>query len=201
MLNCKMLSTLKKLQTARVMLKARKPKKSGRNKFSGYDYYELDDFLPQTLSIFEELGLSYLETYPDKKGLIYVVDTGDKDAEAVVVEMPFSHANLRGCHEVQNVGAVMSYTQRYLWKSIMGLTDGDEVDESKGDPERPPELQRITSQQVTDIRAILKDISGDEAAFCKIYEVSALEEMPAHAHKNALARLNKRIKQLEESND
>ena len=46
-----------KLAVARAKLRGRALKKSGRNKFANYDYFELGDFLHPTLEIFDELGL------------------------------------------------------------------------------------------------------------------------------------------------
>jgi len=46
-----------KLQKARMMLQAAPLKKSGHNKFAGYQYFELGDFLPTINQIFHELGL------------------------------------------------------------------------------------------------------------------------------------------------
>ena len=47
----------RKLAIARAKLRGQALKKSGKNKFAGYDYFELGDFLHPTLQIFDELGL------------------------------------------------------------------------------------------------------------------------------------------------
>jgi hypothetical protein len=46
-----------KLQKARIKLQHTELKKSGHNKFAGYKYFELGDFLPAIQSIFFELKL------------------------------------------------------------------------------------------------------------------------------------------------
>jgi hypothetical protein len=46
-----------KLQKARIKLQSAAIKKSGHNKFAGYQYFELGDFLPTINEIFNELGL------------------------------------------------------------------------------------------------------------------------------------------------
>lgn len=45
-----------KLQNARVELQKRKIKKTGYNKYAGFRYYELSDFLPNVNEIFQKLG-------------------------------------------------------------------------------------------------------------------------------------------------
>jgi len=47
------MTVYKKLQKARVLLNASSIKKSGKNKFAGYDYFELGDFLPTVNEIFD----------------------------------------------------------------------------------------------------------------------------------------------------
>jgi hypothetical protein len=47
----------RKLMEARINLQGTKLNKSGQNKFAGYQYFELGDFLPAVQSIFERVGL------------------------------------------------------------------------------------------------------------------------------------------------
>ena len=47
----------KKLMAARMMLQNAPLKKSGHNKFAGYNYFELGDFIPTINQIFNEVGL------------------------------------------------------------------------------------------------------------------------------------------------
>ena len=45
----------KKLMQARVKLQGTEMKKSGLNKFAGYTYFELGDFIPHIQSIFNDI--------------------------------------------------------------------------------------------------------------------------------------------------
>jgi hypothetical protein len=51
-------------------------------------------------------------------------------------------AALKGCHEVQNVGAVETYQRRYLWVTAMEIVEHDALDATTG-AEKPviPELK------------------------------------------------------------
>ncbi len=64
------MSVHKKLMAARVKLQSVDMKKSGQNKFAGYSYFELGDFIPHVQTIFNELGLcgvvSFDSTYASK---------------------------------------------------------------------------------------------------------------------------------------
>jgi hypothetical protein len=39
-------------------------------------------------------------------------------------------ANLKGCHPIQNLGAVETYTRRYLWVTAMEIVEHDALDSS-----------------------------------------------------------------------
>jgi hypothetical protein len=41
-----------------------------------------------------------------------------------------AEANLKGCHPIQNLGAVETYTRRYLWVSAMEIVEHDALDSS-----------------------------------------------------------------------
>ena len=98
------MSVHKKLMTARLKLQQRNLKKSGLNKFAGYSYFELGDFIPAVQEIFESLGLCGVISYGRDMAHLTITDYADK--EEMVVSCPMSTANLKGCHEVQNLGAV-----------------------------------------------------------------------------------------------
>jgi hypothetical protein len=42
-----------------------------------------------------------------------------------------SSAALKGCHEVQNLGAVQTYLRRYLWVAALEIVEHDALDSSK----------------------------------------------------------------------
>jgi len=42
-------------------------------------------------------------------------------------------AALKGCHEVQNIGAVETYQRRYLWVTAMEIVEHDVLDATTGD--------------------------------------------------------------------
>ena len=91
-----------KLQQARIKLQGRKLTKSGKNKFAGYEYFELGDFLPAIQEICNELGLCGVVTYTETAAFLNIYDT--TNSECVVFSSPMSTAELKGCHPVQNLG-------------------------------------------------------------------------------------------------
>jgi hypothetical protein len=120
------MSVHKKLMAARVKLQSIDMKKSGQNKFAGYSYFELGDFIPHVQTIFNEIGLCGVVSFDSTYASLTITDV--EDGTVVVVTSPMAEANLKGAHPIQNLGAVLSYQRRYLWMAAMELVEGDAID-------------------------------------------------------------------------
>ena len=120
----------RKLAIARAKLRGQALKKSGKNKFAGYDYFELGDFLHPTLQIFDELGLIGVVSFNKDEATLKILDV-DSGGE-ILITSPFGSAALKGCHEVQNIGAVETYQRRYLWVAAMEIVEHDALDATTG---------------------------------------------------------------------
>jgi hypothetical protein len=118
----------KKLMAARIMLQNAPLKKSGHNKFAGYSYFELGDFIPTINQIFNEVGLCGVVSYDSEIASLTITDTDD--GTNIIITSPMAEANLKGCHPIQNLGAVETYTRRYLWVTAMEIVEHDALDSS-----------------------------------------------------------------------
>jgi hypothetical protein len=128
-----------KLMEARLRLHSIDLKKSGHNKFAGYKYFELGDFLPTVQNIFSQLGLCGVVSYDTELAKLTITDGTD----SIVITSPMGSAALKGCHEVQNIGAVETYQRRYLWVTAMEIVEHDVLDAvtgtDSGTPVKKPE--------------------------------------------------------------
>lgn len=118
----------KKLMQARIQLQNAPLKKSGHNKFAGYQYFELGDFIPTINQIFNEIGLCGVVSYDAEIASLTITDVDD--GTNIVITSPMADANLKGCHPIQNLGAVETYTRRYLWVTAMEIVEHDALDSS-----------------------------------------------------------------------
>lgn len=142
-----------KLQQARIKLQSIELKKSGHNKFAGYRYFELADFLPTVNQIFAELKLCHtLEFYPDV-AIMRVVDS--ENGGDVKFSCPMAEANLKGCHPVQNLGASITYITRYLLVMAMAIVVHDAIDSSE-----PVVEEKKSNKSVT--RDVFDSLKDDE---------------------------------------
>lgn len=119
-----------KLIRARVALQGRSLNKSGNNKFAGYKYFELADFLPSVQAIFNDVGLCDVISFTEEIATMTIYDV--EDGSSVTFTSPMGSANLKGCHVVQNIGAVETYQRRYLYTVAMAIVEHDALDATTG---------------------------------------------------------------------
>ena len=129
------MSIYKKLQEARIQLQNTKLKKSGHNKFAGYYYFELGDFLPEIQNICNKMGLCGIISF--NQDMAYLQITDIDDGASIMFTSPMSSAALKGCHDVQNLGAVQTYLRRYLWVNAFEIVEHDALEPTVGSAEAP----------------------------------------------------------------
>jgi hypothetical protein len=162
------MSVYKKLQDARIKLQNTELKKSGHNKFAGYKYFELGDFLPAIQKICAEMGLCGVVSFNHEMAFLQIIDT--EDGTSLMFTSPMSSAALKGCHDVQNLGAVQTYLRRYLWvnafeivehDAIEPVTNPDEAPAKKSEAVVAPVAAAKTQPAVASAKVAKKDLPGE----------------------------------------
>ena len=125
------MNVYQKLNEARDEFHQAKLKKSGHNKFANYYYFELGDFVIPALEIFKQIGLTSIISFGKEEASMTIVNN-DKPEEKIILTSPMSSAALKGCHEVQNLGAVQTYLRRYLWVAALEIVEHDALDGTVG---------------------------------------------------------------------
>ena len=163
-------SVHKKLMEARMLLQHAPLKKSGHNKFAGYSYFELGDFLPTINSIFYKTGLCGVVSFDKELATLTITDS--EDGSQILLTSPMAEANLKGCHPIQNLGAVETYTRRYLWVSAMEIVEHDALDSSaplKDEKQAPVITPTQGAQDNIPIEELryLEEVALDLIAMCE----------------------------------
>lgn len=140
-----------KMQVVRTELNQMDLKRSGYNKNSNYPYFELKDFLPQTMELFKEhkIGSKFdittkyiqeVEIWREVATLI-IINT-EETSDVIVYETPTAEVMIGayrnketqqlmgGAQPIQNLGGKHSYLKRYLYQNALELVDADVVDRS-----------------------------------------------------------------------
>ena len=162
------MSVHKKLMTARVLMMKAKLEKTGHNKFAGYKYFELGDFLPAVQLIFEQVGLCGVVSYDNEYARLCITDVDD--GTVIVITSPMASAALKGAHEIQNLGAVETYQRRYLWSTAMELVENDPIDAS------PPLEKKVELVPPQSTKVL--DESAQKPAYEKKKEYKVLNPKP-----------------------
>lgn len=169
-----------KLMQARLRLAGTKLEKTGHNKFAGYYYFELGDFLPTAQAIFAELGLCGVVSFTADIATLTITDT--ETGGEIVITSPMGSAALKGCHEVQNVGAVETYQRRYLWVSAFEIVEHDALDATTG--KEKPKAADVT--RIGPTAGLWEALDGEQQEFLQKIADAVLDIMPdadaAHAY-------------------
>ena len=191
------MSVYKKLQAARVELQSMKMKKSGNNKFAGYNYFELGDFLPTINAMFDKCGLFSQVSYTADLATLRIVDT--EDGSEVTFTSPMGSAALKGCHEVQNIGAVETYQRRYLYVTALEIVEHDALDAVVGDPKQADKLKAvdtvINKRQAAAIRESLELVGIAESALLAKTKTESVEAIKAADFERSMNWINRHADQ------
>jgi len=131
------MSVYKKLQEVAVELQNSPIKKSGKNKFAGFSYFELGDFLPTVNELMKQHGLNQYCSFTKELASLTITDVDDETQ--VVVTSPMVEISMKGANEIQNLGAVETYQRRYLYLAALGIVENDVADRTSHDKTKEKE--------------------------------------------------------------
>lgn len=120
----KKLNLFQKLQKARVELQDMNLKKSGQNKFAGFSYYELSDFLPAINIICNNVGLFTAISFEMDYAILRIYDCEDMD-KFIEFKSPMKEIQQKGCNDIQSLGSVETYSRRYLYLTAFEIVEND----------------------------------------------------------------------------
>ena len=177
------MSVHSKLMNARIRLQNTELKKTGHNKFAGYYYFELGDFLPQVQEIFHQVGLCGYISFDTTIATLTIVDI--EDNSQITITSPMVEANLKGAHPIQNLGAVETYTRRYLWVSAMEIVEHDALDSS------PPVKEEKQTPIITPTQGAMDSIPEDEQNYLRELAMELIAICENEEPKTAWVKLEK----------
>lgn len=175
-----------KLNEARSDFHSQSLKKSGKNSFAGYSYFELGDFLIPALQVFKKHGLCPIVQFTETMAYLDLVDV--ETGERIQFSSPMAEANLKGTHPIQNLGAVETYQRRYLYMAALEIVEHDAIDASA-----PIEAsKKITRDQLDAVQDLIAATQSDVAAICKKLKVASLKDMTQEQYDYVVGVLEKK---------
>jgi hypothetical protein len=162
------MSVFTKLNAARAKFHELKLEKTGHNKFAGYFYFELGDFLIPALRIFDEVGLCAIVSFDKELATMTIVDIQAQQIGTqphyITITSPFGSASLKGTHEIQNIGACETYCRRYLWVAALEIVEHDALDATTGKAEKEEAFGRLQPEIQSRMRKVAALLLEQESA-------------------------------------
>lgn len=148
----------------RVDLQNSKLKKSGKNKFAGFDYFELADFLPRLNELMLQEGINDRFNIKDDYATLELQKGEEINTYTmpfVMFEVPMNKGGIPSMQKIQYLGALNTYYKRYLYLNAFGITDGeiiDSMDNSNLEKNPVDELKDKIKKYGTKASAKLKEL-------------------------------------------
>lgn len=177
----------------RVKLQNAKLKKSGHNKFAGFDYFELADFLPKLNELMLEENINDNFTITESSAILTLI----KGDERIMYGIPFTQfstpLNKNGqpsMQDIQYLGALNTYYKRYLYLNAFGITDGEIIDSMNNSDLKPIDI----TDKIAKMDKLLMETDTDRDAFYTYFNVANNTEMSEKQIDEAIKLLEKKAK-------
>ena len=170
------MNVYEKLQACRCELQSKKLKKSGKNSYSGFEYFELRDFLPTLNKIFNDKGLCSNFSIANDNASLRVINT-EKPEEVIEFTSPIEDLDLNGCNKIQALGGVHTYMKRYLYLNALEIVEADLFDNVSGsgkleekEPDQPKEDFSVDAalleiSEINDIKRLVGYFNANQKNF------------------------------------
>ena len=196
----KQLNLYSKLQKVRVELQSSNLKKSGKNTYSKYEYFELGDFLPKVNELCDKYGLSTIFQFSKEQADLIVIDV-DNTEKFEIFSTPVEVTSLKGGTAMQNIGATQTYARRYLYVMAFEIAESDLIDAV--DYEAEIAKAKISPVKVKIIQKAIEDTNTVLEKFLSYFGVTKINDIVEGQFQQAMSMLDKKKEEMakEKKND
>lgn len=178
------MSLLKKIIKIRVDLQNSKLNKSGKNKFAGFTYYELSDFLPKLNELMLENDMNDIFSIAEGYAEL-VLKTEDEECSYTIpftiYETPLNKNGQKSMQDIQYLGALNTYYKRYLYLNAFGITDGeviDSMDNSQSEAVKEVKPSVISEAQLKKVNTMMSMKNVDREQIHAHYGITTMKDLP-----------------------
>lgn len=116
-----------KVLTITLKLQNENIKKTGYNKYAGYNYFELSDIVPVLNKLLLEYKvLMHISYYKEEAKMVLI--NAENPEESLEYTSPMADISLKGAHAIQNLGAQQTYLRRYFILTVFNVVENDYLD-------------------------------------------------------------------------
>lgn len=174
----KKMNIYEKMQVVKKLLSDAELKKTGKNDYSNFEYYELSDILPAIITFCENYRLfthvNFVKEYSTKtitteesqvqekvkvgESAILTVINIDNPAEKIEYSSDVKDLELKAANAIQNYGGIQTYSRRYLYMNAFDIVEAEMFDKEMNKKKK----QKIKKDSAIDtfINACSKKYNG-----------------------------------------
>lgn len=159
MAEIKLPNVLKRIIAVRLGLTNANLKKTGENKHLKYNYFELEDFLPELVSLSNEHGIATMFTMNNNTATLQIINA-DNPGDDWKFTIPVAESKVQGGSAIQNLGSQITYLRRYLLMTAFEISEASIVEKETGKG-KAKETLTLTKDEIDKIKAPknLEDLS------------------------------------------
>ena len=144
----KKMNIYEKMQKVKKLLSDAELKKTGKNDYSNFEYYELSDILPAIITFCENYRLfthvNFVKEYSTKtitteeshvQGKVKVGESAvltviniDNPKEKIEYSSDVKDLELKAANAIQNYGGIQTYSRRYLYMNAFDIVEAEMFD-------------------------------------------------------------------------
>lgn len=158
-----------KLIEARADFLAKGIKKSGKNDYAGFNYYELDDIVPTVTEIFKKRGLLSMFFMSRDTAEMDIIDCDEPNdgirftAPVVMMEPIVGKSGKAAMNPLQCLGSTITYMRRYLYQMAMDICEKDEMDGIEAVPAQSNDIYSNEYEPVPPRNTSARDVSQSQS--------------------------------------
>lgn len=171
------MSLNKSIINIRVKLQNSKLKKSGKNKFAGFEYYELSDFLPKLNELMMEEDVNDMFSVVENVATLSLIKDDEKQDYCmpfIMFETPKNKNGGDSMQHIQYLGALNTYYKRYLYLNAFGITDGEVIDAIDNTQQYQAPKQQQAQATVQMVETLARTKSVDISKICEAYKIETI---------------------------
>lgn len=192
----------------RVELQNSKIKKSGKNRFAGFEYYELADFLPKLNELMLKEKVNDRFTIKDGLAMLELIKGEERQEYTIPFQIfptPLNKNGSPSMQDIQYLGALNTYYKRYLYLNAFGITDGEVIDSmdsanlQKGVTFTPntKEQEKDILNKMSKMKELVIDTNSDFEEIYKYYKVKDMDSMNLNQLDDCIKNLEIKKSKLE----
>lgn len=180
-----------RLQKCRVDLQKKPMKKTGKNAYAGYEYFELKDYLPFINEICFENGINPVFVFTLEEATLILKDIENPEI-SIPFKTPIELVQMKGSNAMQNIRATQTYARNQLYTMAFEIAENDVVNSSEIDEEAELARKKITPIAVDTIKKLIQEAKVDQVAFLKWAKVKKVEDITNKNLNIVMQELNKK---------